>query len=221
MSFYRTRKVRILNGAHTMSVLAAYQAGHQTVQDCIADKELLYPFMYNGIFEEIIASMDGSKKELESFAADVLERFENPYNPHQLLSISLNSVSKFKTRNLPSLLGYVEKKKALPKRLVFSLAALISFYEGTEFEGTALKGSRDGQTYLIQDSADILAVFQRLYLQGGTAEKKAKRLAEAILSTTAWWGEDLTKVEGLEAMVEKYLVQIWTVGMAAAMKEIV
>jgi len=150
-----------------------------------------------------------------------LERFANPYNPHQLLSISLNSVSKFKTRNLPSLLGYVEKKKRLPKRLVFALAALITFYEGTEFDGSALKGSRGGQAYLIQDSADILAVFQRLYQQGGTVKQKARRLAGAVLSTTTWWGEDLTKVEGLEAMVEEYLTLIWTVGMAAALKEVV
>ncbi len=221
MSFYRTRKVRILNGAHTMSVLAAYQAGHQTVQECIADKDLLYPFMHNGIFDEIITSMDGSKEELSSYAADVLERFANPYNPHQLLSISLNSVSKFKTRNLPSLLGYVEKKKSLPKRLVFALAALIAFYEGTQFDGSALRGSRGGQAYLIQDSADILAVFQRLYQQGGTATQKARRLAGAVLSTTTWWGVDLTKVEGLEAMVEEYLTKIWTVGMAAALKEVV
>ncbi|MGH0054581.1 MAG: tagaturonate reductase [Sphaerochaetaceae bacterium] len=199
MSFYRTRKVRILNGAHTMSVLAAYQAGHTTVQDCIADKQLLYPFMHGGIFEEIIPSMEGSKDELEAYAADVLERFENPYNPHQLLSISLNSVSKFKTRNLPSLLGYIQKQGSLPKRMVFALSALISFYEGTEYEGSALKGTRNGETYLIQDNKDILEVFASLYREGGSAEVKAKRISRAILSNKNWWGEDLSAIEGLQS----------------------
>ncbi len=218
MSFYRTRKVRILNGAHTMSVLAAYQAGLNTVQDCIADKNLLYPFMHDGIFEEIIPSMDGSKEELEAYANDVLERFENPYNPHQLLSISLNSVSKFKTRNLPSLLSYIEKKQALPKRLVFALSALISFYEGTEYEGTALQGTRKEETYLIQDNADILEVFSSLYKQGGSIEQKAARLSKAVLSNTEWWGIDLSTVKNLEETVKSNLIAIWTVGMQEALK---
>lgn len=218
MSFYRTRKVRILNGAHTMSVLAAYQAGLNTVQDCIADKALLYPFMHSGIFEEIIPSMDGSKQELEAYAADVLERFENPYNPHQLLSISLNSVSKFKTRDLPSLLGYYEKQGKLPKRLVFALSALISFYEGTEYEGAALKGNRGNETYLIQDGSEVLSFFADLYKQGGTAEEKAQRLAKAVLSNQKWWAQDLSTVPGLENAVKANLQSIWSVGMTEALK---
>ncbi len=218
MSFYRTRKVRILNGAHTMSVLAAYQAGLNTVQDCIADKDLLYKFMHTGIFEEIIPSMDGSTEELQAYAQDVLERFENPFNPHQLLSISLNSVSKFKTRNLPSLLGYIEKQGKLPKALTFSLAALISFYEGTEFEGTALKGKRGTETYLIMDDPEILKTFADLYGQGGSAEEKASRLAKAVLSNTAWWTEDLTQREGLLQAVENHLKTIYSDGMISALK---
>lgn len=221
LSFYRTRKVRILNGAHTMSVLAAYQAGLETVQDSIADKALLYPFIHQGIFEEIIPSMDGSTEELERFASDVLERFENPYNPHQLLSISLNSVAKFQTRNLPSLLEYVAKHQALPRRLVFSLAALISFYEGVEFDGPALKGSRDKETYLIQDDRSILERFATLYQEGGDAEEKAARLAKAVLSEERWWKEDLTTIDGLLALTEHYLTRIFSVGMRAALQEIV
>jgi tagaturonate reductase len=117
------------------------------------------------------------------------------------MSISLNSTSKFKTRDLPSLLGYLDKKGTLPKRLVFSLAALISFYQGTEKDGAALKGDRNGQTYLIQDSPEVLARFAQLYGEGGDASAKAARLAKGILSESSWWGQDLTKVPGLEAMV--------------------
>jgi len=212
MSFYRTRKVRILNGAHTLTVLAAYQAGLDTVQECIADKALVYSFMHKGIFDEIIPSMDGSKEMLEAYASDVLERFENPFNPHQLLSISLNSVSKFKTRDLPSLLSYHEKFKKLPTRLVFSLAAMISFYEGTEFEGAALKGNRNGETYLIQDSPEVLAKFAELY-----TNKNAALIAKAVLSDTSWWGTDLTLVEGLLKEVTKDLTSIWKDGMKSAL----
>ena len=220
MSFYRTRKVRILNGAHTMSVLAAYQAGLNTVEECIKSP-LVFPMMKRGLFEEIIPSMDGDKKQLEDYAGDVLERFANPYIVHLLLSISLNSVSKFKTRDLPSLLGYVKKEGKLPAVLTFSLAALISFYEGTEYEGTALVGSRNGEKYLINDSPEVLEKFASLYkAQYGSIGEKAEKIAKAVLSETSWWGEDLTQVKDLEGMIAKHLEKIWTDGMSKAIESL-
>jgi tagaturonate reductase len=217
MRFYRTRKVSILNGSHTMTVLAAYQSGLDTVEECIKD-QTIYRFMYNGIFEEIIPSMEGSSEMLKTYALEVLERFANPYIRHQLLTISLNSTSKFKTRNLPSLLSYREKNNKLPKHLVFSLAALISFYEGTEFDGPAMEGTRKGETYLIQDSYAVLSRFKELYALGGDLEKKAQRLSQGILSESSWWGQDLTRIKGLEDTVTRYLVQIWSKGMEEALK---
>lgn len=220
MSFYRTRKVRILNGAHTMSVLAAYQTGLNTVEECIKSP-LVFPMMKRGLFEEIIPSMDGDKKQLEEYAGDVLERFANPYIVHLLLSISLNSVSKFKTRDLPSLLGYVKKEGKLPVVLPFSLAALISFYEGTEYEGTALVGNRNGEKYLINDSPEVLEKFASLYKASYKDNKeKAEQIAKAVLSEASWWGEDLTAVAGLEAVVAKHLENIWTNGMTKAIESL-
>ena len=220
MSFYRTRKVRILNGAHTMSVLAAYQTGLNTVEECIKSP-LVFPMMKRGLFEEIIPSMDGDKKQLEEYAGDVLERFANPYIVHLLLSISLNSDSKFKTRDLPSLLGYVKKEGKLPVVLPFSLAALISFYEGTEYEGTALVGNRNGEKYLINDSPEVLEKFASLYKASYKDNKeKAEKIAKAVLSETSWWGEDLTAVAGLEAVVAKHLENIWTNGMTKAIESL-
>ncbi|MFA6845382.1 MAG: tagaturonate reductase, partial [Sphaerochaetaceae bacterium] len=92
MSFYRTRKVRILNGAHTMFVPAAFQYGLDTVRDSIEDP-IMIKFIKKGLFEEIIPSMDGDKDMLVKYAGDVLERFDNPYIRHLLLSITLNSTS--------------------------------------------------------------------------------------------------------------------------------
>ena len=126
---YKKRKVRILNGAHTMMVPAAFLAGLETVGQAM-DDELVYSFMHKGLFEEIIPTLDLPKEELESFANDVIERFKNPFIKHYLLSIALNSVSKFKVRDLPSLLSYIEAKGEEPKCLMFSLAALIVFYRG-------------------------------------------------------------------------------------------
>ncbi len=218
MSFYRTRKVRILNGAHTMSVLAAYQTGLNTVEECIKS-DLIFPMMKRGLFEEIIPSMDGDKAQLEAYAGDVLERFANPFIVHLLLSISLNSVSKFKTRDLPSLLGYKAKTGSLPAVLTFSLAALISFYEATEYDGPSLIGHRGDETYKISDSPEVLEKFSALYkAEYADAADKAARIAKAVLSEASWWGQDLTAVEGLEKAVAAYLESIWTKGVAETIK---
>ena len=218
MTFYRTRKVRILNGTHTMSVLAAYQTGLNTVEECMKS-DLVSKFMYEGLFNEIIPSMDGDKDLLTSYAGDVLNRFRNPYIVHLLLSISLNSTSKFKTRDLPSLLGYVEKNGKLPKVLVFSLASLISFYEGKRIENGALIGNRNGEEYKIMDSPEVLEKFASLYSREYCCNgKKAATVASEILGMESWWGMDLRTVEGLEEMVKDDLEAIWTKGMTEAMK---
>ena len=128
---YKKRKVRILNGAHTMMVPAARLAGLESVGEAMND-ELIYSFMHKGLFDEIIPTLDLPKDELTQFANDVIERFKNPFIKHLLLSITLNSVSKFKVRDLPSLLEYIEKFGKEPDCLVFSLAALIKFYKGDE-----------------------------------------------------------------------------------------
>ena len=218
MTFYRTRKVRILNGTHTMSVLAAYQTGLNTVEECMKS-DLVSKFMHEGLFNEIIPSMDGDKDLLTSYAGDVLNRFRNPYIVHLLLSISLNSTSKFKTRDLPSLLGYVEKNGKLPKVLVFSLASLISFYEGKRIENGALIGNRNGEEYKIMDSPEVLEKFASLYSREYCCKgKKAATVASEILGMESWWGMDLRTVEGLEEMVKDDLEAIWTKGMTEAMK---
>ncbi|MGZ4160436.1 MAG: tagaturonate reductase, partial [Neobacillus sp.] len=133
MTPYRTRKVRILNGAHTAMTHVSYLYGLNTVAEAI-EHQIIGNFVKELIFEEIIPTLELPVDELNSFADAVLERFMNPFIQHFLLSISLNSMSKFKTRDLPSLLEYFNRKKELPGKLVFSLAALISFYKGKRGE---------------------------------------------------------------------------------------
>ncbi len=159
---YKKRKVRILNGAHTMSVLAARLAGLETVGEMMEDGELS-AFVQKGIFSDIIPTLELPREESERFANDVIERFKNPFIKHRLLSIALNSVSKFRVRVLPSLLEYREKYGKEPERLVFSLAALIMFYRTDE----------------ANDDAEIMEFM------------KTARPAE-ILKRTDYWGADLS-----------------------------
>ncbi len=225
MSFYRTRKVRILNGAHTMTVPAAFLSGLDTVEECMKDPTVR-SFLDKGLFEEIIPSMDGDVDALKKYAADVFERFANPWIRHLLLSITLNSVSKFKTRDLPSVLGYVAKKGTVPPALAFSIAALIAFYESAAPEkGTVnaeLTGDRNGQPYPIKDDLAVLERFAGLYaVKDGDIKSRARRIARAVLSDSAWWGEDLTAHPALEDAVSAGLESIWTVGTRKALERLV
>lgn len=222
MSFYRTRKVRILNGTHTMIVAAAFLAGLDAVDECMKDKTVR-SFLEMGLFGEIIPSMDGNVDELTGYAKDVLERFANPWIKHLLLSISLNSVSKFKTRDLPSLTGYIAKRGTVPPALAFSLAALIAFYEGVGPANGELSGTRKGIRYPIKDDLPVLERFAALYAvkDSGAPAARATRITRAVLSETAWWGENLTALPGLEAAVSAGLEAIWTVGAHAALESLV
>ncbi|MEG0216059.1 MAG: tagaturonate reductase, partial [Hungatella sp.] len=160
---YKKRKVRILNGAHTSMVLGAYLYGLETVGECLKD-EKVSGLLKKCIFDEIIPTI-GDTEDNRRFGAAVLERFSNPFIKHMLLSIALNSVSKFKARVLPTILEYKEKFGKYPAGLTFSLAALIAFYK----------------TDKANDSEEIM-----------TFMKKAS--VANILARTDYWGQDLTEM---------------------------
>ena len=202
---YKKRKVRILNGAHTSTVLAAYLACFDIVMDFMKD-DTFRTFMNDVIYKEVIPTLDLPKKELEDFAAAVNDRFANPYIKHKLLDISLNSCSKFNARCLPSLLGYVEEKKELPKCLTFSLAAFIKFYQGETKDGAYTGTRKDGTTYPIRDDAAVLEFFSDIW-----SRLDADGIAQAVLSKTEFWsGKDLTEVPGLKDAVAGYLKEMET-----------
>ena len=133
---YKKRKVRILNGAHTGFVPGAYLAGYDIVRDCMQD-DVILGFMNRMLHEEVIPTLPLDRQDLEAFAAAVQDRFNNPFINHELMSISLNSTSKWKARNMPSFLAYIEEQKKLPKCLTMSLAAYIAFYSNDIQERTA------------------------------------------------------------------------------------
>lgn len=212
---YKERKVRILNGAHTSFVLASFLAGNDIVLESMNDKTVR-TFMENTIFNEVIPTLSLPEAECKDFANAVIERFENPYVKHQLLSIALNSVSKWRARCKPSLTGYINKKGQLPRHLTFSIAALMAFYSATEFaaDGT-LVGKRDGKDYTINDSKDVLDFF------AANSTKPTAEFVQAYLSNEDFHGEDLTKYEGLADAVASYLDDIKANGMRKALENVI
>ena len=159
---YRTRKVRILNGAHTSMVAYGLLSGLETVKDCM-DDETMKTFVRACLFEEIIPTLDMPKEELLEYADSVLVRFANPYIKHYLAAISLNSVSKFKVRVLPSLLEDRRRFGKNPEHLILGLAKLIEFYQN----GTP------------NDAEEVIAA-----IRGKSVEE--------VLANTALWGTDLS-----------------------------
>lgn len=209
---YKQRKVRILNGAHTSFSLASYLAGNDYVGQSMDDK-VIYNYMDRVIFEEIIPTLELSKKALTEFADSVKERFKNPFIKHALLSISLNSVSKWRARCMPSLLGYVQIKNEIPKGLAFSLAALIAFYSSDDLRDGVLVGKRNGEEYLIKDDAKVLQFF------ADKSSENVSELTKLVLKEEDFWGRDLTEVSGLEKTVADFLAEIRNDGMRAVMEK--
>ncbi len=213
---YRTRKVRILNGGHTMSVLAAYLCGVDSVREMMEDADCS-AFLKKGLMEEILPVLNFAEEEKRSYAKSVLERFANPYIKHLLLSISLNSVSKFKVRVLPSLLESMQLTGKIPRCMAFSLAALFAFYRGTELRDGALLGKRGQDEYKIMDGPEVLDVFAQAWIKvekGGAV----RELVANVLANASFWGEDLTAKKGLCEEVAVSLESIIKGGMRSALQ---
>lgn len=211
---YRTRKVRVLNGAHTSSVLGAYLAGLDTVRDMV-DDPVFGAFVRRAVFDEILPGVALPEAEKRAYAESVLERFRNPFVRHELLSIALNSVSKWKVRVLPSLLDYQAARAALPPALTFSLAALIAFYRGEPVTANELRGRRGAHSYAIRDDAPVLAHFASAWREVETTQDVAG-LVRSTLARVELWGQDLNQVPGLAGAVTKGLQTIITIGARAA-----
>jgi len=209
MTPYRTRKVRILNGSHTSLVPVSYLYGLETVAQSV-DHEIMGKFIKDTIYEEIIPTLDLPEEELKYYAGVVLERFMNPFVKHYLMSISLNSMSKYETRDLPTLLEFVKIKGELPKRLVFSLAALMEFYSG----------KRGEETIKLSDDEDILALYKAAWSNCDGTKEGLGNLVTTILAYKKVWKMDLNQVKGLTQAVTHYLINIEKLGMVEALKEV-
>lgn len=208
MTPYRTRKVRILNGAHTSMVPVAYLYGIETVREAVED-DLIGPYIRKLVFEEIIPTLDLPAEELVSFAEDVLDRFRNPFIKHYLISIALNSTSKFNTRVLPSLLEFRKRTGKLPRRTVFALAALIRFY----------KGEIDGKSIPLNDDADRIEFLQGLWQLFDQGDIDLNGLVGAVLKKVEYWEEDLRAVDGLQTLTTIFLGRILDGGIGGGLKE--
>ncbi|WP_336989664.1 tagaturonate reductase [Bacillus infantis] len=201
---FRTRKVRILNGAHTAMTPLALLSGLETVEESVKHPEVGL-FIKKLIEEEILPALDGDRKELEQYAEEVMNRFANPYIKHYLKSISLNSVSKFSARNLPALLDYIKEEGKLPAKIVFSLCCLLYLYKKMD----------------VEDSSTVLEILQSEWRSFEKKQIGIEQLSANFLKEQKLWGRDLTGIAGLKEAVAGYLREIEETGIEKALQRVI
>lgn len=202
---YKMRKVGILNGAHTAMVPVSYLYGIDTVREAMENDDIRN-FIELAIDKEIIPALDMDEKELKEFKDAVVNRFKNPYVKHMLMDISLNSMAKYKSRILPQVLETYKRTGKLPKRLLFSLAALIRFYKGVRENGDAIQ---------LRDDKHHLDMYADLW-----QENNYENIAKSVLGLENHWDMDLNSVEGMTELVAKYLENIDKNGVKKALEEV-
>ena len=202
---YHERKVTLLNGPHTVLSPVGYLSGLDTVKECCEDPEI-GAFVRKVMFEELLPTLNLPEDELVKFANDVMERFRNPFVKHFVTSIMLNSFPKFKTRDLPGLKTYLERKGELPQGLVLGLAAICTYYKG---------GKRGEVDIVPQDDEKIIALLKGLWESGDV-----RKVAEGVLAGEFIWGEDLNAIPGLTDLLTSDLALIQAEGMRAAVRSI-
>ena len=203
---YHARKVTLLNGPHTVLSPVGYLSGLDTVKECVEDP-LIGKSVRQVMYGELLETLDLPRPELEKFAGDVLERFVNPYVKHFVTSIMLNSFPKYRTRDLPGLKTYLERKGCLPEGLVLGLAAIATYYKG---------GKRGDVEIVPADDASTIALLKELWAEGDV-----KKVACGVLGATEIWGEDLNLIPGLPDMLTEDLELIQTRGMRGAVETVI
>ena len=128
MQPYRTRKVRFLNATHTTMVYLGLEKGFTEVAQCMADREF-NAFVRQVVFDEIFPTVDLPDAEKKEYAESVLERFANPFAHHQLKSIALNTIAKWKTRCLPVVCDYYRLNGKLPEAMIRGYEAIARHYD--------------------------------------------------------------------------------------------
>ncbi len=205
---YKQRKVKILNGSHTAMVPVAYLCGIDTVGEAVTDP-VIGKFVRDFVFEEVNPTINLPQEQMTAFANSVLERYQNPYIRHELMSIALNSTTKFRTRILPTLTDYVKITGKLPQHVLFSFAALVAFH----------KGKRGAEDIKLADDPAYLAKWKQLW---SDFNGDYTLLAKSALGWTAAWECDMNAIHPqITSTVAKYLEAIDTKGMKAAVKEFV
>jgi tagaturonate reductase len=214
---YRERKLRLLNGTHTISVGLGYLYGLETVGECMNDA-YMSRFISKVMQDEVVPAVPVNEESARTFAEEVLDRFRNPFIVHPLISITLQYTSKMKMRNVQTILNYYDRFNKVPGLFALGFAAYLLFMKAVKEENGKYYGERSGKPYLIND--DFAAYFYKAW-QGIniTKAKSIQGFVTSVLSDTALWGTDLSKLKGFAETVSQHLVAMAKKGVKAVVEE--
>jgi tagaturonate reductase len=217
---YRELKVKLLNAPHTILASIGLLNGIETVRQGI--EELRPPsFIDNLMTMEISHTLkpEGKMRSAE-YIKDVIDRFSNPFLHHKLQDISLNGFAKFRTRVMPCIIEYKRMEGIYPKRLVFSLAALIAFYRIVEQDELKNFGKGLNGLYEIKDAKEVLAKFSDFWSKfDGNFENTIVLVRELVINDLLT-EEFLVEAEDLSIEVTKLLFEIKDFGIQKSLKNI-
>ena len=199
---YKQRKVKILNGSHTAMVPVAYLSGIDTVRESVTDPDV-GKFVQGLVNDEIKPTIDLPKDQMDAFTNSVIERFMNPFIRHELMSIALNSTTKFKTRLLPTYNDYRAKFGKSPKHILFSFASLCVFY----------KGKRGDEDIKLADDQKYLDFWKELWTKSDFTD-----IAKTALCQKDIWDQDLSADDDNVEVVAGYIKNIVENGERAALQ---
>lgn len=203
---YRERKLRLLNGTHTISVALGFLSGLDTVGDCMHDPEMSR-FIREVMHQEIVPTVPVDEVSARQFADEVLDRFQNPYLVHPLIHITLQYTSKMRMRNVPTLLRYYEKFNAAPPLFTSGFAAYLLFMRSAMQENGKFFGERNGQLYPIQD--DFAEYFYQQWQKVNNGNQASMRsFVQAVLANELLWGTDLSQLPEFAEAVGENLLQL-------------
>ncbi len=206
---FRDRKVRILNGSHTIMTPVGLLSGIETVRECVEDG-LMGKYIRDTIFEEIIPNISMPYNDMAEFAENTLQRFKNPYLKHYLKNIALNSISKFTARVLPSLINHYERTNTLPQKIVFSFTCLLLYY----------KGKYNGRDTILKDDEPIISFFAQQWKDLDNHDLSLDEFIDHILKNKNLWSFDLSLISGLHENVKMNFKLIEKQGITETLKSL-
>ena len=187
---YQLRKVRILNGAHTLMTPLGLLHDVEQVREAMKHPAL-GPLVRAAVETEIIPALSIAKDELQAYAGEVYERFLNPFIRHRLADIAMNSLSKFKTRLLPSLLHYAAGGRAVPSGLAQGFAGLLRYYKVKRTEAGYEGKTLSGALYTVRDDAAMLETIAAVWSVAEEKQWSLEQTTVELLSLESVWGRDL------------------------------
>jgi tagaturonate reductase len=214
---YRERKLRLLNGTHTISVGLGYLYGLETVGECMND-EYMSGFISGVMQQEVVPAVPVEEESAKNFAEQVLDRFRNPFIVHPLISITLQYTSKMKMRNVQTILNYYQKFNKIPRLFALGFAAYLLFMKVVKEENGKYYGERKGKPYPVND--DFAAFFYKAWQSIDTGkEEKIQEFVKNILSDIELWETDLSNLQGFTQAVSQNLWAMLQQGVKAVVQK--